>query len=113
MPAYSAYLVFAVVYLIIMIVKVFIIQGLVGFPPKLFFNSVVGPIAITTIVSFIVPTILFFSMDKTIIRTIVVSTVSVVSVAVSTYFVGLTTQEKNFAVSQIKKFVPINKINKR
>ena len=111
-PAYSAYIVFAVIYAIIMIVKVFIIKGLVGFPPYLFWNSVIIPIVLTTLLSFIIPSLLFALMEDTIVRTIIVTVASVLSVAVSTYYVGLTTQEKDFAFAQIRKFVPLKILGK-
>jgi len=110
-PAYTAYIVFALIYAVIMVVKVYIIKGLVGFPPRLFLMSVILPILVTTITSFIVPAIVFYSMDGSIIRTIVVSAVSIVSVAICTYYTGLTAQEKNFALSQMKRFIPFLESN--
>ena len=58
-PAYTSYIVFAVIYLLLVFVKLWILNGLIGFPQMMFIKEVVFRIGIVTLSSFILPVIIY------------------------------------------------------
>lgn len=93
-PAYTSYIVFMVIYFIIIFVKLYIIKGLIGFDPKMFYNKVFMKILPTTIVSFIPPAVFYFTMSALLWRTGVVVLVSGIATVTSIYFLGMTKGEQ-------------------
>lgn len=93
-PAYASYIVFMIIYFILIFVKVWIIKGLIGFSPKMFAKDVLARIFPTTVLSFILPGIFYFTMQPTLIRTGVVIVVSGVSTIVCIFYIGMTKHER-------------------
>lgn len=102
-PAYTSYIVFLVIYMIVMFVKVYIIKGLIGFSPSMFYRDVLLRILPTTFVSFILPGVLYFSMSKSLLRTGIVILASGISTVASIYFIGLTKNEQRKSVQLVLK----------
>ena len=94
-PAYSSYIVFAVIYIAVMVLKVYIIKDLVSFPPRLFYSDVLKPIILTTIMAFIIPEVLYSLITESLFRTILVVLFSLISVGISCYLFGLSGFERN------------------
>lgn len=93
-PAYSSYIVFAVIYIAVMILKVYIIEDLVSFPPRLFYSDVLKPIILTTIVAFIIPGAFYSLINESLFRRIFVILLSLLSVCISCYLLGLSKSER-------------------
>ena len=93
-PAYASYIVFMIIYLILIFVKVWIIKGLIGLSPKMFAKDVLARIFPTTVLSFILPGIFYFTMQPTLIRTGVVIVASGVSTIVCILYIGMTKHER-------------------
>ena len=93
-PAYSSYIIFAIVYLALIILKVYVIKDLVFFPPRLFYADVLKPIFMTTIAAFIIPGVLYFLINESLLRTIIVVLSSLFSVCISSYLIGLSKSER-------------------
>lgn len=102
-PAYISYVVFMVIYFILMFVKVNIIKGLISFNPMMFYKGVLGRIVPTTIVSFILPSIIYFNMEASLIRTLVVIAVSGLSTVASIYYIGMTKNEQQRVFHMLMK----------
>lgn len=106
-PAYSPYIIFALIYIAVMILKVYIIKDLVSFPPRLFFNEVIKPIVVTTLVAFIIPSILYCIIGESLFRTMMVVLVSLLSVGLSSYFIALSKSERNKIDNVVKSRVSV------
>lgn len=106
-PAYTSYLIFIVIYAIVMILKVYIIKGLVEFNPILFYTKVLAKIAPTTVVAFMAPAIAYYFIDESYFRGLFVVFVSLISSILSIYVIGLTSNERKsinrVVLSRIKK----------
>ena len=92
-----------VIYFILMFVKVNIIKGLISFNPMMFYKGVLGRIVPTTIVSFILPSIIYFNMEASLIRTLVVIAVSGLSTVASIYYIGMTKNEQQRVFHMLMK----------
>jgi O-antigen/teichoic acid export membrane protein len=102
--AYFAYIVFAVVYAIVMLVKVYIIKDLVKFPTKKFYTDVLFKIFPTTVISFILPFISYYCLkDYGLYRFFVVVAASVISVMCSILALGLSKGEREAIVKIFKE----------
>lgn len=101
LPAYISYVVFFVIYFVLIFVKLYIVKGLIGFPPQMFFHEVLFRISTTTIISFIFPAIIYFNMDTSLIRTGVVIIVSGVSTILSVLYLGMTKHEREIVINAV------------
>lgn len=100
--AYFSYVVFALVYFVLIFVKIFVIRDLVSFSAKMFFKDVLLKIFQVTIVSFAVPLMLYLQLDRSILRLFIVSCASILSVICSSFFLGLSKNERIAILSTIK-----------
>lgn len=108
MDAYASYIVFAVIYLILVFLKLYIIKGLINFPVAEFCKSVFGRIIPVTVLSFILPALVYFNMEESLLRTFVVIAVSCISTMFLVYSIGMTESERKKVIQMIK-----NKISKK
>lgn len=101
--AYFSYIVFAIIYAIVMLVKVYIIKDLVKFPAKRFFTDVLFRIIPVTALSLILPSVFFFGLNQYhLVRFVAVTLISIISVAIFTFIIGLTNGERNTIVKTFK-----------
>lgn len=91
--------------LIVQIVRLFLVRKKIQLSIKDYVVNVFIPIAVVTIVSTITPYILFVKMDKSIMSFLLVCIISIISVLLAAYFLGLSPSERkivNEKVSQLK-----------
>ena len=103
MDAYVSYIVFAIIYLALVFLKLYIIKGLIDFPVTEFYRSVFGRIVPVTILSFILPALVFFNMQDTLLRTFIVVIVSGISTLCITYRIGMTKTERSKIIQMAKQ----------
>lgn len=108
-PAYTSYIVFMIVYFILIFIKVNIIRGLINFNPMMFYKDVLGRVLPTTIVSFIIPGIIYFSMQPSLLRTGVVILVSGFSTIISILYIGMTKHEREKTIEMAFRKIRFNK----
>ena len=102
--AYFSYIVFAVIYAIVMLVKVYIIKDLVKFPAKRFFTDVLVRIIPVTAFSLILPLVAFWGLNQYhLFRFVAVTTASIISVATFTFVIGLTKSERDTVLKAFKE----------
>lgn len=94
LPAYASYVIGILVYTLTLVTKLFVIKGLIGFSPRRYLYDVVMPIAITTFFAIIVPGVIHFTTQSTILNSIIVVFVGLLCTAISTYVFGLTKEER-------------------
>lgn len=99
---YSAFWVNFFVLLISLFVKLYIAKFSVGISLKEYFNKVVCPIFKVLFLSFILPSLLYSVLSESIVRFLILCLVSMMSVIISVYFVGLSKKEKIFVNNKMK-----------
>lgn len=102
--AYFSYIIFAVIYAIAMLAKVYIIKDLVKFPPKSFFADVLFKIIPVTIEAFILPVIAYYCLKNFgLLRFFAVVVASEISVVCSILALGLTKGEREAVIKTFKE----------
>lgn len=108
-PVESMYFVFMAVYIVVDTVRLFIMRRLTGFPISLFIKEVVIPTVIVIILASIIPVAWVLFMRQSVMRLIITLILSVTSVAIVVYFIGMTKPERvfvsNMVNEKIKRFV--------
>lgn len=107
-PAFTSYIIFAVIYLIVVFVKLWILNGLMNFPQLMFIKDVIFKVIIVTGVSVILPYLVYTFMPDTLIWHLILICVSGLSACASVYFLGLTSGERHTINETI-----LNKLSKR
>lgn len=102
-PVYASYIVFGAVYLILDLVRLWIMKGLLNFPVSMFFKDVFGRIVPTTILAVVPPFYLFLSMEQGILRFIVNCIVCCISTITSSFLLGMTKQERQSIIDVVLK----------
>ena len=100
--AYFSYIIFAVIYLILIFVKIFVIRNLISFSAKMFFKDVLLKILPVTIFSFVIPLIIYRQFDQSILRLFIISCTSILAVICSSFFFGLSKNERITILSTVK-----------
>jgi O-antigen/teichoic acid export membrane protein len=108
-PAYTSYIVLMVIYFILIFIKVNIIRGLINFNPMMFYKDVLGRVLPTTITSFIIPGIIYFSMQPSLLRTGVVILVSGISTVICILYIGMTKHEREKTIGMAFRKIRFNK----
>ena len=103
MPASTSYVIFAIIYLLLVGVKLLILRAQIGFPIRKFAHDVLLKITLATVPSLLLTVLVWWSMEEGIARLLVTLLVSCVSVAASTYLLALTPGEKAFVNEKVKK----------
>lgn len=100
-PAIS-YWTYVVVYTYLVYVRLALLSRQINFPTKPYFTEVVLPIVTTTFVSFLLPLAVRLTMTEGWTRFIVTGAVSIVSVAIAVYFLGMKRSEREKTLGFIK-----------
>ena len=94
LPAESAYIIFILVHIGVTSVRLYVMKGLLQFPPMMFMKDVVLKIGAVTVVAVIVPLLIFKQMDSTFLRLVVTILVCTLSTCICIYTIGLTRNER-------------------
>lgn len=94
LPADSAYFAFIIVYSLVLIVRLYIMKGLLNFPPKMFVFGVILKISIVTIAAAAIPLAVYMTMPESFTRFIAMTTISTLLTCISIYNLGLSKGEK-------------------
>lgn len=109
LPAYISYVVTIVIYFAIQFIRLKIAKDILNFPVNDYIREVFLRVGLVTLISFIIPSIFYLLMPKTYVRTIVVVLMSLVSVLICVYTVGLEQSEKKTVVVALLKRIPLKK----
>ena len=97
----SVFVVHICICLIAFAVRLFIVRGMIGLSIKKYLMEVCVKSGVVTVVATVLPLTLYFSMTNSLLSAIVVVSVSLGSVAVSAYAIGLTKSERVFVSDKI------------
>lgn len=109
MPAYTSYIVFIVIYIILIFVKLYIIKGLMNFPVMMFIKEVFIRIIPVSILSLFLPGLVYLLMDEGFVRVCVLTLVSLMSTTLCIYVCGLETSERALVYNTIRRIIKIKK----
>lgn len=110
-PAYTSYVVFMIVYLIMVITKLYIIKDLIGMRPSQFYRQTFMRIIPATIVSHAVCYIPYSMMDHSFLRLVVICVLSTATLSLLIYYTGLEKPEREVVRNKAMSFVK-RKMNK-
>lgn len=100
-PAYTSYLVFIFIYIILIFVKLYIIKGLIDFPVAMFYKETLVRILPVTFITFIIVLIPFEVMDSSITRLLITVVFSAVTLGGSIYLIGLEKSERTLVNNKL------------
>lgn len=103
-PVESTYIIFIMVYIGVTVVRLYIMKGLLHFPPVLFVRKVVIPILIVTPVAIILPFIIATSFEQSFWRLFLTVVVSLISSSITIFLIGLTSGERKAIVKKMEDF---------
>ena len=83
--------------------QIFIVKKVIQFSVKLYFNQVIIPIIIVTIISYVLPLIIHLNMEYGILRFFVVSFSGLIFSLFSIYFLGISKGEKTMVKSWVNR----------
>lgn len=107
MPAESAYIIFIIIYFLVIFVRLYVMKGLLNFPPMMYIKKVLVVIIPVSLLSVVLPYLSLYAMEDSLLRFLIVTTLCIVSTSVAVYLMGLTSNEKKFLVSYfLKKISP-------
>lgn len=104
-PAETSYIIFAIIYIIVDAVRLWIMKGLIRFPIMSFINDVIVKIALTTAVALILPLITIHLFEPSLIRLVISTVTCVISSGVAIYLCGLKPAERSKAISKVKSIL--------
>ena len=100
----TAYIVYALAYILLMLLRLWYLNKVEQFPITLFLNGFIGPVALTTLLASVVPlTFKCIFYDGSIASFIISICLCVCSFIISVFLVGLSHEEKALIISKIKK----------
>lgn len=110
-PVETAYYISIVIYAILNVIRLYIMRHLWGFPISMFFTKVILPVVKVTVLSLILPTILYLRLDHGIIKALIVMSTSILSGILITFIFGLSVSERSMILNKSKDI--LNKYTKR
>lgn len=96
MPVEACYIIFAFIYLLVDIIRLFLMKSMVGFPPGLFIKQVCSRIFLVSVAAVIVPIIIVNLVESSLTRFVLNGILCVASAIVSSYFLGLDSNERDY-----------------
>lgn len=104
-PIESTYCISIIIYAILNMIRLFIMHHLWGFPVSMFITKVIQPIVIVSVLSVIVPLVLYLNLDAGINKTIIVMISSVLSGLFVTFIFGLEAAERSLVRTKSKAII--------
>lgn len=101
-PPETAYLVHLVIRIILIAIRLQLLKSMIGLNPYLYFKNVILIIIPVTVIAFAIPlSVLLLPISESFWRLILVTLVAASTTAFTVIIIGLTTQEKLFALEKI------------
>ena len=110
-PAYSVFIVHFFLEIVTQIARMLMLRSIIGIKMIDYITHIYTKVIVVALLSAIVPTFLYFYLNETFIRFILICFLSFSSVIASSYFFGLTNTERVFIRTKLKNI--INNVNIR
>lgn len=113
-PVYYVWIVRIIFNIVTFIARCWYMRVKMYFPIKQFINKVMCPVVLVTMAALPLPLLAYYSITGIYANFIITIFISLVSVAIATYTLGLTNHEREFVKMTLQnKFTLLNRINKR
>jgi O-antigen/teichoic acid export membrane protein len=103
MPAYSVSIIAIIIIVIIFIARIYILNKLIAHSSLQFLFKAVFPMLIMSIISAVIPLIVYNIMKESFLRLLVVAIISIISISCCTYIFGLTKTERQIIKKNIRE----------
>ena len=110
MQPQTGYIFYFIIYTILLGIRLYLLKDLIKLPVMMYVQDVLFKVLPVIVISFAVSGMIVYLMNPGIIRFLIVSVVSILTISVVEFFVGLTKQERSFILDKVK--VIIHKIKK-
>lgn len=100
-PVESTYIIYILVYIVVQIVRLWIMKGILDFPTKLFMKEVIGRIIPPSLLSLIIPTFIMVFVPSSIWRVMLTCIAAVISTSCFIYMLGMTRGERVIINSKV------------
>lgn len=97
----ATYWVYIFVYIIVQVIRLWIMKDLLDFPIMLFVKDVLLKISLPTISSLLIPAIITITIDPSYVRMFINCFVSILGASLSIFVLGLTNGEQHFFISKM------------
>lgn len=94
LEVYSSYIIYLIIYIFLLFVRLKILKDLINFPIEMFIRKTLVRIFFISIISIIVPIMIQELLDTSLLRVIMTTVSSTLSIIISTYLLGLEPSEK-------------------
>lgn len=101
-PAYIVFIIHICVEMIAQLVRMILLKKIIRLPLLEYVNNIYLPVLIVTSISIILPIIIYIYLSQGIIRLAIVTTACLLSVLMTSIFIGLTSTERLFLINNIK-----------
>lgn len=109
-PAETAYVVFAFVYILLNLTRLWLMVGLLNFPVWIYIKEVYGKSILVASFSCIFPLVIYNYISMSIFRLLLSCVVCIISTIISIYFVGLTCEERIEITEKLRLYIRNKKI---
>ena len=111
LPAYSVFIVHFMMEFLTQIARMVLLRPLIGIRIRDYIRNIYSPVLLVVAVSVILPALVYFKMEDSVIRFFVVGIVCVLSVSLTAYTLGLSSNERVFV--KTKALGMLHKFSKR
>ena len=99
-PVVSTYYLYIFIKMSVLFVRMYLMKKMINLNITMYIKNVFVPIVTTTIISVLLPLLIVFLMDETLFRLIILFVGTVVSVSISTLYLGMTNHERNMIIQK-------------
>lgn len=103
LPPTSTYVIGVVIFFLLIFARILIVKGMIHMSGWAYINNVLLKALFVTIISYILPTIIYLFQEPSIWRLLEICIASVICTLSAIYYVGMNTSERDFAINILKK----------
>lgn len=105
LPVEICYVAFIMIYMVVDIVRLFLMREMIGFPIMMFFTDVIYKIIPVTLLSVIIPFGIIRFYEPSIFRFVINAFLCIIITTIMSFFVGLTTTERQAIMRYSTRFI--------
>ena len=107
------YILYFIIYSILLFVRLYLLRDMVKLPIMMYVKEVLCKITLVMVISFAIPSVLLFVLDKSLLRLVAVVLLSMTVTSMTSYFIGLTECEKKYILGILEKIPIFKKLRRR
>jgi len=92
-----------VISILCLFMRAFMLRSMVGMSVRAYFTDVILIAFSVSVISLVLPVIIYINLEENLIRLLIVTVVSLLSTGISIWFLGLSKNERGFFIRQINK----------